>query len=211
MKRHSAGKSRKKKASSRKKTDFRYTRRHYESNNGMMTNVWGPSTWHLLHTLSFNYPLHPSAQEKRHYRSFILQLQDVLPCGKCRDNFKKNLATYPLRVSHMKSRNSFSRYIYHLHELVNTMLHKKSHLSYEDVRDRYEHFRARCSTLAPLSSSSSSKSEPLSPSQYKEDHHGDKKAENGCVEPMNGLMKTKCILRIVPEYHKCKHDFKCLV
>ena len=44
----------------------------------------------------------------------------------------------------MKSRETFSKYIYNLHELINTMLNKKSNLSYDDVRERYENFRARC-------------------------------------------------------------------
>ena len=32
--------------------------------------------------------------------------------------------------------------VYKLHEEINTMIGKKSGLSYEDVRDRYEIFRA---------------------------------------------------------------------
>ena len=43
----------------------------------------------------------------------------------------------------MKNRFTFSKYIYDLHEIVNKMLKKKSNLSYCDVRERYEHFRAR--------------------------------------------------------------------
>ena len=45
----------------------------------------------------------------------------------------------------MKNRESFSRYVYDLHELVNHMLGKESGLSYLQIKDRYEHFRARCS------------------------------------------------------------------
>ena len=44
----------------------------------------------------------------------------------------------------MKSRYTFSKYVYNLHEVVNTMLNKKSNLSYDEVRERYENFRARC-------------------------------------------------------------------
>jgi hypothetical protein len=44
----------------------------------------------------------------------------------------------------MKSRETFSRYIYDLHEVINTMLGKKSGLTYYMVRERYEHFRSRC-------------------------------------------------------------------
>ena len=32
-----------------------------------------------------------------------------------------------------------------MHEYVNNSLNKKSNLTYEDVRQLYEHFRARCS------------------------------------------------------------------
>ena len=45
----------------------------------------------------------------------------------------------------MKNRYTFSKYIYKLHEKVNTLLNKKSGLTYCDVRERYEHFRSRCS------------------------------------------------------------------
>ena len=60
------------------------------------------------------------------------------------DNFVNNLKKLPLKMKNMKSRDSFSKYIYNLHELINKMLNKKSNLSYNDVRERYEHFRARC-------------------------------------------------------------------
>ena len=49
----------------------------------------------------------------------------------------------------MKNRNNFSRYVYNLHEKVNKLLGKKSGLSYCDVRERYEHFRARCTEDKP--------------------------------------------------------------
>ena len=30
----------------------------------MLTSVWGPSMWHYLHTMSFNYPVKPTPEEK---------------------------------------------------------------------------------------------------------------------------------------------------
>ena len=122
-----------------------YSHDDYNSNDGMLTTVWGPSMWHCLHTISFNYPVHPTPEDKIHYRDFILNLENVLPCGKCRKNLKKNFKKLPLEEKDMESRETFSRYIYNLHEVINKMLKKKSGLSYEDVRERYEHFRARCS------------------------------------------------------------------
>lgn len=170
-----------------------YTRKHYKSNDGMLTTVWGPSTWHLLHTMSFNYPVNPTCDDKRNYREFVLSLQNVLPCGKCRENLKKNFKKLPLKMRHMNSRDSFSKYMYQLHEVVNKMLHKKSGLSYNDVRERYEHFRARCVL-----------DENAKPET--------KKKENGCTEPIYGK-KAKCILKIIPQEEKCETfqmDDKCI-
>ena len=160
-----------------------FTRKHYVSNDGMLTTVWGPSTWHLLHTMSFNYPMQPTCDDKRHYRDFVLNLQNVLPCGKCRKNLKKNFKVLPLQWRHMANRTTFSQYIYRLHELVNKMLGKKSGLSYVDVRERYEHFRSRCTK---------------SLEELKKEHEDlMKKGEKGCTEPLYGE-KSKCILKIVP-------------
>ena len=62
----------------------------YNSNDGMLTSVWGPSMWHYLHTMSFNYPVNPTTDDKHRYRDFILSLRWTLPCGKCRKNLQMN-------------------------------------------------------------------------------------------------------------------------
>ena len=64
-------------------------------------------------------------------------------------NLTNNFKVHPLKMCHMENRDKFSRYIYKLHEIVNKMLGKKSGLSYCDVRERYEHFRARCTEEKP--------------------------------------------------------------
>ena len=163
----------------------------FNSNDGMLTTIWGPGMWHSLHTISFNYPVKPTCDDKRNYRNFILNLENVLPCGKCRKNLKKNFNKLPLKLSDMESRSTFSLYIYKLHELINKMLHKKSGLSYEDVRERYEHFRSRCiKSLTEME-----KKQQQIKKQEKE--------EKGCTEPLYGE-KAKCVIQIVPQSKKCK-------
>ncbi len=162
-----------------------YTKQHFHSNDGMLTSVWGPGMWHYLHTMSFNYPINPTTKDKLHYRDFVLQLKHVLPCGKCRKNLTKNFKKLPLKMSYMKNRDTFSRYIYDLHELINKMLCKKSNLTYEMIRERYEHFRARCA-------------KPKINKKTKKN----KKDEIGCTEPLVGK-KAKCVLKIVPQEQKC--------
>ena len=121
-----------------------YDENDYYSNDGMLTSVWGPSMWHFLHTMSFNYPVKPTNIDKKKYMNFIYNLRWILPCGKCRKNLKDNFKKLPLQMENMKSRDTFSRYIFELHEIINQMLNKKSGLTYEIIRERYEHFRSRC-------------------------------------------------------------------
>ena len=121
-----------------------FTKKHYMSGDGMLTSVWGPSLWHYLHVMSFNYPVNPTSQDKKYYRDMIINLQYTLPCRYCRENLHKNLKNKPLQPCDMKNRETYSRFIYELHERINRQLNKTSGLSYCDVRERYEHFRSRC-------------------------------------------------------------------
>ena len=168
----------------KRKTSKIFNNHDFKSSDGMLTTVWGPSLWHSLHTMSFNYPEHPTNKDKINYRKFILNLKYVLPCKYCRINFKENLKCLPLTKKEMKNRETFSKYIYDLHELINKMLKKKSNLTYDDVRIRYEHFRARCSK--------SKTSKKLK-----------RRKETGCLDSLYGL-KSKCVIKIVPQESKCE-------
>ena len=48
-----------------------FNKKDYNSGDGMLTSVWGPNLWHVLHTMSFNYPVNPTEQDKIHYMNFI--------------------------------------------------------------------------------------------------------------------------------------------
>jgi Cdc6-like AAA superfamily ATPase len=139
----------------------------------------------------------PTAEEKRHYRNFVLELQYVLPCGKCRKNLAKNFKKLPLRESIMESRETFSKYIYDLHETVNRMLGKKSGLNFEKVRERYEHFRARCTK--PLKRFRAR----CNSTTKRSDTGTAKRSDKGCVVPLYGN-KAKCVLKIIPQDVKCE-------
>ena len=182
-----------------------YTKKHFSSGDGMLTSVWGPPLWHYLHVMSFNYPVKPTAADKKHYRDFICNLRNVLPCRYCRENLKKNLKMLPLTNNDLKNRDKFSRWVFKLHELVNTMLGKNSGLKFCDVRERYEHFRSRCTQDSKVVSGKVLK-EHLKESERKE------KKEKGCTEPLYGK-KSQCIVKIVPQDKKNKTfqmDDKCI-
>ncbi len=184
-----------------------YSKSDFSSGDGMLTTVWGPSIWHFLHTMSFNYPVKPTAEDKKHYSDFIKSLQHVLPCRHCRENLVNNFKVFPLKPCHMESRANFSRYVYGLHETVNKMLGKKSGLKFCDVRERYEHFRSRCTDDKPKVWDI----KKLEKRKEKIKGKG-KEKEKGCTEPLYGK-KAKCVIKIVPQEEKCKSfemDKRCV-
>lgn len=149
-----------------------YTQADYDSPFGILVSVWGPIQWQFMHMISFNYPVHPSEAEKKYYYDYINTLQHVLPCRSCRENIIHNLKTANFSIAVMKNRDTFSRFVYKLHNIVNVMLGRKVYLTYEQVRDRYSLFRASCSVETTI--------------------------ENGCVIPLNNI-KSRCIINIVPQ------------
>ena len=205
--------TKKKRKIKKNKTSKVYDNEDFQSGDGMLTSVWGPSLWHYLHTMSFNYPVNPSKQDKICYKKFIYNLKTVLPCKYCRINLKKNLKNMPLKAQHMKNRFTFSKWVYDLHEHINKMLGKNSGLSYESVRERYEHFRARC-TIDIDKKTKYIKIKEFKKKGGKKKRKTKKKKktkEKGCVEPLYGK-KSKCIIKIVPKEKKVptfQMDDKC--
>ena len=194
-------KKRKTRKRKKNKTKKVYTKKDFKSGDGMLTTVWGPSLWHTLHTISFNYPVKPTQQDKKNYKRFIIDLKFVLPCKYCRMNFKKNLKELPLTQKALKNRNNFSRWMFNMHEHINKMLGKKSGLKYCDVRERYEHFRSRCTQDKDIV-----KVIQIIPKNKT------RKKEKGCVEPLFGK-KSKCVIKIVPKESKMPSfqvDKKCI-
>ena len=197
-----------------------YNKVDYLSGDGMLTNVWGPTLWHYLHVISFNYPNNPTKLQKKKYKQLLLNFQYTLPCKYCRINLKNNFKTFPLKDEHFENRDKFSRYIYNLHEIINKMLGKKSNIKYCDLRDKYEHFRSRCTIQNKDDLKNHNKIFKYNSSKFKntvkqmtDKSTTDKPTkESGCTTPLYGK-KSKCVINIVPQEKKCKTfkiDKKCL-
>ena len=192
-------KTKKRSQNKKKKTRKIYTKKDFNSGDGMLTSVWGPSLWHYLHTMSFNYPVKPTSEDKKNYKNFIYTLKTNLPCKYCRMNMKKNLRDVPLNKKALKNRDGFSRWMYNLHEHINKMLGKKSGLTYCQVRERYEHFRSRCTV-------------DIKKDEIKKLVIKKNKKEKGCTDPLYGK-KSKCLIRIVPKENRektLKIDKQCI-
>ena len=100
--------------------------------------------------------------------------------------------------------------MFDLHEQINKMLNKKSGLTYDQVRERYEHFRARCTQ--PIDTKIMIVKKVKKKRKRKTKKEKRKEKEQGCTEPLFGE-KSKCIIKIVPKKEKTptfQMDKKCI-
>jgi len=102
----------------------------------MNQNIWGPHLWFSLHSISFNYPLKPSIEDKNNYKNFFLSLQEVIPCSVCKKNYKRHLNEHPLQ-DYLDNRKSLVYWVIDMHNMVNAEIGKKI-LSYDIVVKKYE-------------------------------------------------------------------------
>ena len=117
-------------------------------NNGIITKIWGPSTWISLHAITFGYPLEPTEKNKEDYKKYFELVGDTLPCKYCRISYKEFILSGCTRLTMdtMKNRHTLTRWMYDIHERVNKKLGVDYGVTYDDVVKRYETFRAKCST-----------------------------------------------------------------
>ena len=87
--------------------DYIFSKNDYNSDNGMMTYVWGPPMWFTLHTISFNYPVNPTDLDKKHYYKYFKYLGKILPCKYCRENYKKNIEESNFNIKVFENRYTF--------------------------------------------------------------------------------------------------------
>ena len=170
-----------------------FTESDYNSDNGFSTYIWGPCAWHFLHIITFNYPNKPTKQQQIDYYKFFKILGKILPCKWCRINYNANIKKIKLSPKIFKNRKTLSRWLYKIHELINNMTNKtrKNKKTYNEIKEFYEHFRARCTK----------------PSDINKGQHG------GCTTPIHNGTKSKTILKIVPRNYETESitvNKKCL-
>jgi hypothetical protein len=67
-------------------------------------SVWGEPGWVFLHSIALTYPNKPSSDDKKNIKNFFTVAGKVLPCHRCRDNYKKHLTKFPLNDKAVSSR-----------------------------------------------------------------------------------------------------------
>ena len=111
----------------------------------MNVNKWGPSGWTFLHTITFNYPLEPTPEDKENYSKYFEMVGNMLPCKYCRQSYKIYYKYMPIDPF-LDSREGVCFWLYKLHDLINKKIYKTS-IPFEEVIRKYEDIRAKCGKM----------------------------------------------------------------
>ena len=103
----------------------------------MNPKFWGPHAWMFLHSVTMNYPKHPSTADKALYRSFFASLTRILPCEKCAYHYNQHSKDDPIDLA-LESRDKLVRWLIKIHNKVNTDLDKPAY-TYEQVIEEYKY------------------------------------------------------------------------
>jgi len=87
--------------------------------------VWGPISWHFLHTMSVNFPLMPNPKHQEGCRKFMEGLPYMLPCGDCGRHLQQTFSEDPGHlIDACSSRDKLAAFVVAIHNDVNSKLGK---------------------------------------------------------------------------------------
>ena len=109
----------------------------------MNVSNWGPSGWVFLHTITFNYPIKPTKEDKLRYINFFNNIGTMLPCKYCRDSYNIYAKKLPIE-KFVEDREGITYWLYQIHNLVNDKVFKNDSTEFIEVVKKYERFRAGC-------------------------------------------------------------------
>lgn len=118
-----------------------------DSNNGLITKIWGPPSWDNFHATQFGYPIEPTDEEKQDYKMYFTLVGKVLPCCFCKDSYQEFIGPdgdVQLTDAIMESRETLTRWGHALHDRINQKLGVDYGTTYEELCYKYESYRAKC-------------------------------------------------------------------
>ena len=93
--------------------------------------IWGPKAWFFIETIILSYPNNPTLNDKTIFKNFFNSLANILPCEKCRYNYKNHIKSNPLNDDILCNKNNLIEWIVKIHNLsMGKKITKKSMLNY---------------------------------------------------------------------------------
>lgn len=87
-------------------------------------SIWGESSWKFLHCITLGYPENPDEETKQAALNFFPSLGYLLPCIKCRNNFKKHMDVHPLNMEIVSDKSKLINWLLDVHNEVNSEINK---------------------------------------------------------------------------------------
>jgi hypothetical protein len=106
------------------------------SNENMTMSTWSHPTWKMIHYYASQYRDNRDGRDYAlSYKAYVSCLQFLLPCAKCRDHLKNNLADHPID-QYFSSATDLFTWSYILHQTVSSQIGKKG-ISIQEARRLY--------------------------------------------------------------------------
>ena len=89
----------------------------------MDPTIWGPHLWFFMHTLSFNYPINPTMDDKKNYYNFFYNLTQIIPCIECKNHYIDFFTKNPI-TNFLINRDKLIEWVTNAHNNVNKLTNK---------------------------------------------------------------------------------------
>ena len=110
--------------------------------NILYPDTWGPILWDSLQIVASGYPEDsPTQEEKLHYRNYFESFGLVIPCIDCQQHWKEVLLEKPLTDNDLTDRETLSRWVMDIHNIVNWRLDKRVTYSMDKLTKRFVSIR----------------------------------------------------------------------
>ena len=120
--------------------------KHGVNMSGLLTKCWGPVMWDSMDCIGFNFPIKPSLRDKQNYKAYYGHRGNMLPCVACQESYKKFISIGDTKLDDnvFENRNTLTRWLFRLHEVVNHKLDVDYDMTYEMFCHKYESYIATC-------------------------------------------------------------------
>jgi hypothetical protein len=105
--------------------------------NNFNPKLWGKSSWDFLFYSGLAYPDNPTKEDKENMEKFLLYMGNILPCRKCRFNFKNHLVKYPINNNVLSCRYNLINWMINIYNEICKINNNNKLMCYNDVIERY--------------------------------------------------------------------------
>lgn len=89
--------------------------------------IWGNAGWTFLRNIAKGYPDKPTPIDKEKYKQYFELIGDVLPCSKCRNNYKQHFKEIPI-TNYLNNKNQLYKWV--------NIIKNKSNTNISEIKNR---------------------------------------------------------------------------